>query len=288
MKRFILPILFLCASYLQAQFENTDVGARPSALAGAFTSISDNSLSVFYNPSGLGQMEYREFAVYYSPAPYGLTDLSTAAVSYAEPTKFGTIGAAFKTYGFDLYRENNFMVSYGSSYKNRIFYGANLNLYNLHIQNYNNATAFGIDIGALAYIAKSLQFGFFGKNITGTKIGESKEKIAQVYRTGLMYQPEDFLRIAAEAEKDVRYPLSIRGGIEYNVIEFIDLRFGVGSEPTLFSAGVGINYNMFSFDYGFTKSEDLGFTHLGTVSFNFGGAKGRKESRERLKKAFGN
>lgn len=286
MKRLFLIILILCAANLSAQFENTDVGARPSALGGSFTSLSDNSFAIFYNPSGLGQMKYREFAAFYNPAPYGLTDLTTAAITYAEPTEYGTIGAAFKTYGFELYRENNFILSYGNNFKDKIYYGANVNVYNLHIQNYNSATAFGLDIGAMAYIAKFLQWGFFGKNITGAKIGESKEKIAQVYRTGFMYQPENYLRIIAEAEKDVKYPVSIRGGIEYNVIDFLDLRFGAGSEPTIFSAGIGINYNLFSFDYAFTKSTDLGFTHLGTVSFNFGGLKGRKEARERLNRVF--
>ena len=286
MKRLFSLILILFAAISYAQFENTDVGARPVSLGGAFTSIADNSLAVFYNPAGLGQIKYREAAVFYSPAPYGLTDLSTASVSYAEPTSFGTFGAAFKTYGFELYRENNFIVSYGNNYKDKVYLGANLNIYNLNIRDYNNATAFGLDIGAMAYIAKFLQWGFFGKNITGTKIGEAREKIAQVYRTGFMYQPENFLRIAAEAEKDIRYPISIRGGIEYNVIDYVDIRAGVGSEPTLFTAGIGINYNMFSFDYGFTKSEDLGFSHVGTVSFNFGGVKARKEARERLKSIF--
>ncbi len=286
MKHLFLVILILWAVNLSAQFENTDVGARPSALGGAFTSLSDNSLAIFYNPAGLGQVKYREFSAYYSPAPFGLTDLSTASLSYSEPLSFGTIGAAFKTYGFDLYRENNFILSYGNNYKKRIYYGANFNLYNLHIQNYNNATAYGIDIGAMAYVAKFLQWGFFGKNITGTKIGDSKEKITQVYRTGLTFQPESKLRVIGEIEKDIKYPVSVRGGLEYSVVDFLDLRFGVGSQPTIFSSGIGINYNLFSFDYAFTKSEDLGFTHLGTVSVNFGGIMGKKESRERLNKSF--
>lgn len=286
MKRLFLVILILWAVNLSAQFENTDVGARPTALGGAFTSLSDNSFAIFYNPAGLGQIKYREFSAFYSPAPFGLTDLSTASLSYSEPLSFGTVGAAFKTYGFDLYRENNFIVSYGNSYKQKIFYGANINLYNLHIENYNNATAFGLDIGAMVYIAKFLQWGFIGKNITGTKIGESKEKIAQVYRSGFTFQPEDKIRVIGEIEKDVKYPISVRGGLEYSAIDFLDLRFGVGSQPSIFSAGIGLNYNLFSFDYAFTKSEDLGFTHLGTVSINFGGLKAKKESRERLSKSF--
>lgn len=279
-------MLFLYAGLVSAQFENTDVGARQTGMNGAFTSLADNSLAIFYNPSGLGQMKNREFSIFYNPAPYGLTDLSTAAITFAEPTKYGTVGAAFKTYGFDLYRENNFIVSYGNNYKNRIFYGLNLNLYNLSIQNYGSATSFGVDIGAMAYLAKFLQWGFFGKNITGSKIGASKEEIAQVYRTGFTYQPLDYFRFVAEIEKDIKYPVSVIGGIEYNIIDFLDLRAGVGSQPTTFSAGIGVNYSLFSFDYSMRKTEDLGFTHLGSITVNFGGIVGKKASREQLRKAF--
>ncbi len=286
MKRLILILFFLSSGFAAAQFENTDVGARQTGMNGAFTSLADNSTAIFYNPAGLGQMKNREFSLFYNPAPYGLTDLSTAALTYAEPSKYGTFGAAFKTYGFDLYRENNFIVSYGNNYKNRIFYGLNLNLYNLNIQNYGSATSFGVDIGAMAYLAKFLQWGFFGKNITGSKIGASKEEIAQVYRTGFTYQPLDYFRFVAEIEKDIKYPVSVIGGIEYNIIDFLDLRAGVGSQPTNFSAGIGINYGLFSFDYSMRKTEDLGFTHLGSITVNFGGISGKKSSREQLRKAF--
>jgi len=279
-------LFFLFPCLASAQFENTDVGARQTGLNGAFTSLSDNSLAVFYNPAGLGQMKYREFSLFYSPAPYGLTDLSTAALTYAEPTKFGVFGAAFKTYGFDLYRENNFIVSYGNGFKNRIFYGLNLNLYNLHIQNYGSATSFGLDVGVMAYLAKFLQWGFFGKNITGSKIGDAEEKIVQVYRTGFTYQPLDNFRFIAEIEKDIKYTVSVRGGIEYSILDLLDLRAGVGSQPSTFAAGIGINYSLFTFDYALKNSEDLGFTHLGSITVNFGGIAGKKNSREQLRKAF--
>jgi hypothetical protein len=280
-------ILFLLTGFAYAQFENTDVGARAVSLNGAFTSLSDNSLAVFYNPAGLGQMKFREISAFYSPAPFGLSDLSTAALSYAEPVKFGVIGAGIKSYGFDLYRETNILFSYGNNYSGRLFYGANINFYHLNIQNYNSASSFGLDIGAMAYLTSFLKWGFFGKNITSSSIGRTKEKIAQVYRTGFTYQPVDILNLILEAEKDVKYPVSVRAGFEYSIIDYVDLRAGVGSEPTLFSAGVGINYSLIRFDYAFSKSEDLGFTHQGTITVNFGGLKGKKDSRQSLKRAFG-
>lgn len=285
-KGFVVFIVFLSVKIGSAQFENTDLGARAVGLNGAFTSVSDNSLAIFYNPAGLGQLKYRDFSVFYNPAPFGLSELSTAAFTYAEPLKYGTIGAGIRTYGFDLYKETCILLSYGNNFKNRLFYGANFNFYHLNIQNYGSATSLGIDVGAMAYINKYLRWGFFGKNITGSTIGESKEKIAQVYRTGFNFKPVNEAGLMLEIEKDVKYPLSVRAGFEYSLLDYVDLRAGVGSEPTSFTGGIGFNYNIFQLDYALYKSPDLGITHQGSLTINFGGSKGRTETKEQLRKAF--
>ena len=285
----ILPLIlisFLCIKVSYAQFENTDIGARAVALNGAFTSLSNNSQAIFYNPSGLGQIKYREFSAFYSPAPFGLSELKTGALTYAEPFQFGVLGIGAKTYGFDLYRETNIILSYGNIFKGKIFYGFNVNYYNINIQNYNSATSFGLDIGTMAYITEFLRWGFFAKNITGSTIGESKEKIVQVYRTGFTVQPRKDINFLLEIEKDVKHPISVRAGLEYSFYDYLDLRAGVGSEPTSFSGGIGLNYDMFQLDYALYNSLDLGITHQGTISINFGGEKGRREAREQLRKAF--
>jgi len=270
---FLSFILILLANVSYCQFENTDVGARPAGLNGAFTSLADNSLAIFYNPAGLSQMKDREVSFFYSPAPYGLTELSSAAVTYAEPTKYGTFGAAVKTYGYELYREINGLVSYSNNYKGKIYYGANLNIYHLAIQNYNSATAFGVDFGALAKLTDFLQWGFYAKNLTGSTIGQSKEKIAQVFRTGFTFKPRGDLNLILETEKDVKYAFSFRGAFEYSPVQFFQVRAGIGSEPTTFAAGAGFRYSIFQLDYGFQNNSDLGFTHQAALTINFGGLK---------------
>lgn len=284
----LLMVIFLVVTpvILFAQFENTDIGARAIGLNGAFTSQSNNSLAIFYNPSGLGQMKYREVSVFYCPSPFGISEISTAALTYAEPLKFGTLGIGVKTYGFDLYRETNITLSFGNNFREKLFYGLNATFYNLKIQNYNSASAFGADVGAMAYITDFLRWGFFAKNFTGTRIGESEEKLAQVYRTGFTAQPRHDLNFILEVEKDVRYPLSFRGGMEYFINEYVDIRAGVGTEPTSFSGGITINYNIFQLDYAIYNYRDLGITNQGSLTVNFGGNTARKLARQQLKNSF--
>jgi len=284
--KLVLVICIFTAKSSSAQFENTDIGARAIGLNGAFTSHANNSLAIFYNPSGLGQLKYREVSAFYSPSQFGISEISTVALTYAEPLGTGTFGFGIKAYGFDLYRETNAVLSYGNNFKDKIFFGLNLDFYNLSIKNYNSASAFGADIGSLAYITDFLKWGFYAKNISGAKIGESKHRIAQVYRTGFTIQPRNDVALILEVEKDTKFPLSFRSGLEYSVNDFIDLRGGVATQPASFSGGVSINYNLFQIEYAVNNYRELGFSNYASLTINFGGGKARKFAREQLKNAF--
>lgn len=285
---FLIVLFALLFQNVNAQFELLDAGAKPVSLGGAFTSLADNSNAVYYNPAGISQMRYREISVFYSPAPFGLKELANGTINYAEPTKFGTFGLSARTYGFELYKENTITLTYANSYRKRIFYGANFNYYNLKIERYGSASTFGVDIGVLGYLTDFLRWGFSAFNLNRPSVGAGvqKDKLPQVYRTGVSYQPRNDLNFMIDAEKDTRYPLTIKAGVEYNLYGMIDIRAGLSSEPAKFSGGVGFNYNIFEIGYAFYNHNDLGITHQGSVTINFGGENGRKQMRESLKDAF--
>ena len=284
--KIIIVLLLVSFRVNFAQFELLDVGAKPIALGGAFTSLANNSNAVYYNPAGLSQMPFREVSIFYSPAPFGLKELANGSVNFVEPTKFGAFGLSAKTYGFELYKEITVTASYSNNYKKKIYYGANINYYNLKIQNYGSASTFGVDIGGLAYLTDFLRWGFAAFNLNRPKIGTQDDKLPQVYRTGISVQPRNELNFMLDVEKDTRYTTSVKAGIEYSLYDMIDLRAGIGTEPTKFSAGVGLYYSIFEIDYGFYNHQDLGLTHQGTITINFGGDKSRKIIKNSLKDAF--
>ncbi len=284
--KFIIVLLLVLFRNSFAQFELIDIGAKPISLGGAFTSLANNSNAVYYNPAGISQLQFREISIFYSPAPFGLKELANGSVNYVEPTKFGVFGLSAKTYGFDLYKEITVTATYSNNYKKKIFYGANVNFYNLKIQNYGSASTFGIDIGGLAYLTDFLRWGFAAFNLNRPKIGTQDDKLPQVYRTGISIQPRNDINFVLDVEKDTRYTTSVKAGIEYSVYDMIDLRAGIGTEPTRFSGGVGLYYSIFEIDYGFYNHQDLGLTHQGTITINFGGSIGRKMMKDALKDAF--
>lgn len=282
----VIIILILSFRISYSQFELLDVGAKPISMGGAFTSLANNSNAVYYNPAGISQLPFREVSIFYSPAPFGLKELANGSVNFVEPTKFGAFGLSAKTYGFELYKEITATLTYANNYNRKIYYGANINYYNLKIQNYGSASAVGIDIGAMAYLTDFLRWGFSAFNLNRPSIGTQKDKLPQVYRTGLSIQPRTDLNFVLDVEKDTRYTASVKAGIEYTLYDMINLRAGIGTEPTKFSGGVGFCYSLFEVDYGFYNHQDLGLTHQGTITINFGGEKGRKMIKESLKNAF--
>ncbi len=284
--KFIIVLLLVLFRTSFSQFELLDVGAKPISMGGAFTSLANNSNAVYYNPAGISQLPFREVSIFYSPAPYGLKELANGSVNYVEPTKFGSFGLSAKTYGFELYKEITVTATYSNNYKKKIYYGANVNFYNLKIQNYGSASTFGIDIGGLAYLTDFLRWGFSAFNLNRPKIGTQDDKLPQVYRTGISIQPRNDLNFVLDVEKDTRYTTSVKAGVEYSLYDMIDLRAGIGTEPTRFSGGIGLYYSIFEIDYGFYNHQDLGLTHQGTITINFGGSKGRKMMKDALKDAF--
>lgn len=284
--KFIIVFLLVLFRNSFAQFELIDIGAKPISLGGAFTSLANNSNAVYYNPAGISQLPFREISIFYSPAPFGLKELANGSVNFVEPTKFGAFGISAKSYGFELYKEITITATYSNNYRKKIFYGANVNFYNLKIQNYGSASTFGIDIGGLAYLTDFLRWGFAAFNLNRPKIGTQNDKLPQVYRTGISIQPRNNLNFVLDIEKDTRYTTSVKAGIEYSMYDMIDLRAGIGTEPTRFSGGIGLYYSLFGIDYGFYNHQDLGLTHQGTITINFGGEKGRKMIKDSLKDAF--
>lgn len=285
---FAAALITLSIQLSYSQFELLDVGAKPIALGGAFTSLANNSNAVYYNPAGISQLPFREISIFYSPAPFGLKELANGSINYVEPTKYGAFGLSAKSYGFELYKEITATLSYANNYKKKIYYGANFNYYNLKIQNYGSDATFGIDIGVLAYLTDFLRWGFSAYNLNRPSIGTQNDKLPQVYRTGLSVQlpSRNDVNFILDFEKDTRYTATVKAGIEYTLYNMVDLRAGIGTEPTKFSAGIGFYYSMFEIDYGFYNHQDLGLTHQGTVTINFGGDKGRKIIKESLSNAF--
>ncbi len=252
-------------------------GAKQISLANSDVALANDVFTLFNNPSGLAQLNWREVGVYYSPAPFGLTELANGYVAYHEPFSFGSLAIGGMTYGFDLYRESKVILGYSYNYDNKFFAGVSFNYHNYSIQNYGSTGTIYFNLGGLVYLLNELRWGFLVNNINRATIADIDDQIPMVLATGFSFDILNNFSLNAALEKDIRYSPSVQFGVDYEIIEYLALRLGGSNQPSRFTAGVGINYSIFSLDYAFFSHPDLGMTHQAGVILSFGKEGSRSE-----------
>ena len=259
---------------LNAQY---NPGAKQISMSNSDVALSNDVFSLFNNPAGLAQMNWRELGIYYSPSPFGFSELANGFIAYHEPFDFGSLGVGAMTYGFELYRENKISIGFSYNYLNKFFAGAAVNLHTVSIENYGSDNTFYLNIGGLFYLTQYFRLGFSVQNLNRASFGNEKDNIPLIYNTGFSYGVMEDLTFNLAVEKDIRYNYSLRGAIEYYLLEYLSLRSGFSNEPSSYSAGIGINYSYFSLDYAFFTHTDLGLTHQAGLIISFGSEGSRNE-----------
>lgn len=266
----LLFTLLLLIELTAITFAQYTPGARQISMANSDVALSNDVFSLFSNPAGLSQINWREVGIYYSPAPFGLTELSNGYIAYNEPFNFGSLSIGGMTYGFELYRESKVVLGYSYNYENILFAGISLNYHNYSIQNYGSTGVFYLNVGGLVYILDELRWGFYVDNLNKASVANLDDQIPMVFVTGLSYDVINDFSLNFALEKDIRFNPSVKFGVEYDIIEYLSLRAGTSNEPSRFTAGVGINYSLFSLDYAFFTHQDLGLTHQAGIIISFG------------------
>ena len=236
-------------------------GAKQIALSNSDAAMCNDVFSVYNNMAGLDRLQKRQVGFFYSPSPFGLKEMANGYFCAEQPFDFGSMGFGIMTYGYELYKENRFTLAYSKELFHNYYLGTSINYQTLSIKNYGNSNAVFVNIGFLATLSKNLYWGIYVNNITRSTIGNDKGQIPTVFNTGLCYNPKENIYINAAVEKDIDYNMSIKAGIEYTLLKIVSLRCGFATEPETFSAGIGINYLFFNFDYSILHHSDLGITH---------------------------
>ncbi|MDI6766644.1 MAG: hypothetical protein QME52_07465 [Bacteroidota bacterium] len=261
----ICLIFLLFTKQAAGGFERTEMGARPAGCGNAYVGIADDVSAIFYNVGGLANLKYKQLSIFYSPQPYGLSELSFGGVACGLPTSYGVFGISFRRYGFELYRELSGSLAY-SNIITGIHLGINLNYHTVTISNYGSAGTIGIDIGILLPLMDVMRLGISLKNVNSPTIGRSSEKLPQSFTTGIAYLPFENLCLMLDVYKETSFEPSPRFGFEYWIVDAVGLRGGFCNEPASYSSGIGIRYSFFQIDYGVSIQPVLGWTHSFSVT----------------------
>ena len=242
-------------------FAQINPGAKQVSLSNSDVATSGDVFAIFNNPAGLSRIKWKEMGVYYSPEPYGLSEMANAFAAYNMPFTFGSIAFGGMTYGFELYRENKFSLAYSYNFQNKIQVGITLNWYSVVIKNYGHASTLYLDIGGIIYLTELIRMGFHFENLNRASLGGENNQIPVIFNSGFSFDAAKDISLHLAMEKDLTHNASLKFGLEYNLIKYFSIRTGFANEPSKYSAGIGINYSGFRFNYAIYTHQELGITH---------------------------
>jgi hypothetical protein len=208
-----------------------------------------------------------EGTLFLSPQQFGLKELRTVSAAGVVPFNIGSLGIVVGQFGFQLYRETEFTAGVGSTIGEGISVGGAVNLVWLSLERYGSTAIRSCDMGALVDIVDGLRIGFDWKNVTAAKIAGTGESLPQVLATGLCYDLSADSRLTMELEKDIRFPFSLKMGLEHSFLQVLTLRFGMCNNPDKFSCGLGLRIAGFELSYAGYSHAQLGWTHQIEISF---------------------
>ncbi|GAB5519667.1 MAG: hypothetical protein RhofKO_19180 [Rhodothermales bacterium] len=250
-----------CLISTSALAQTDESGARAMALGGALSALA-NVTSVTANPASFSQTEQRTVSLFTSQA-FGLSELRLGTFDAILPTSMGHVAVGGRTFGFENYRENRFTLGYSRGLAlgtRRTFHvGLTADYYTLAIPNYGSATALGIGFGWMTEVVERVQVGAMARNINGPSFTD-EVGLERVLSVGLAYTASDDVLLVLDAHKESRFPLAVRGGIEFAPIKAVALRWGFTSEPVQYSAGVGVRLAALHADVAGSYHEDLGWS----------------------------
>lgn len=234
------------------------IGARSLAMGQTGTTLTNDNWAVFGNPSLMKTNKYT-FS-FYGMRYSGFTELTDLAASVTLNSGFGIIGAGFHRYGYDLFNESRFRVGYRNGFEG-FNYGLVVN-YN-HISqggNYGSAGAIGLDIGIGTELGSRLFLAAKSTNLNRPTYGDSGEELYRDLALGVSYYIDRQFNTIIELVKDIRFPLTIRSGLEVHLIPSLCLRAGITIEPLTWSLGIGFLSESMSVNFAVQNHEVLGLS----------------------------
>lgn len=246
---------------LLAQNGRYEFSARNAAMAGASATVGD-AYSGFHNVAGLAQYTEVVAAMVGYQNRYGLSELSSMGLGVTIPAAIGTMSVLANRFGTeDYYNEQRL----GVGFANKIGFvslGATVSYVQYSIETVGTRRMASVDFGGLVEITKKLHFGSYIRNINQAKIQDfTDERLPTLLVMGLSWRPLESLMLNSEIERDLDFGEVVKLGVEYQVMETLDIRTGIRTAPFQGTFGLGFSFGKFKADYAYISETILGDIH---------------------------
>ena len=214
-----------------------------------------------HNQAGIAEIESIEVGLAYRMA-FMLNETATQSLQVGVPVQGGAFGLSINAFGFELFKERKIGLAYARKMSDKLRVGLQLNYESLAFGDvYGNSYTMTFE-GGFQYSLND-QFVLAGHVVNPNKSkyrGAPELAGPSELRGGVRYLFSDNIFVVGEARKNSEEDVRLLFGTEFQVVDFLIVRLGVSTEPTLMSFGLGFNYRAFHFALSSDYHNELGIT----------------------------
>lgn len=277
------------AGSASAQFLKIGIGARPISMGGAYTALSSDANSMYWNPAGLTGFNGTQVSLMHNKwfqginyeflgLAYADSGVSAFAVGLsflwmddiAVTTFSDPVGASGNTF---TARDLSFVFSYGHQVTDYVSLGGTIKRIRSEIAEISAGTT-AFDLGGKVFTPiRGLTFGATLQNMgPGLKFVNESDRLPLTYKVGGAYTYRNIVTVAVDVGKPIDNKVRVNAGGEFVLLNTMSLRGGYNSANELdrgLTGGIGIKLQKISIDYAFVPYGVLGDTHRFSASYHF-------------------
>jgi len=264
MRTYFFTILFIISSLISFS-QNYD--AKSTSLAGI--GVTENSVwSNLTNQAGIADINKLTVGAGFENS-FGLKELSTRSAVVALPVNTGVFGINITYTGFELYNESKIGLAFAKRLSPSFKIGVQIDYLQIYAEeSTNNKNTLTFEIGAQKKLIQKLTLGAHIFNPIGSKLNE-EENIPSIFKLGLRYDANQKVSVFTEAELEGEQDTKLKIGIEYNIINQMQLRTGFSTNPAQNTFGIGYSLNKIQFDIAIKRHQILGYSPQFSISSSF-------------------
>jgi hypothetical protein len=263
----IFIIYFLSASDLKAQ-EVFLPGSRSQALAGISVCLND-CWSIFGNQAGLAQIDRPTIGGAYQNM-FLVKELSSSSGLFILPVQSSVFAFSVYQFGKTTFRQEKFGIAFARSLNPRLHFGIQFNYYRIFFAEENRSVgSSGMELGFQYNLSDRILLGIHALNPykTSIKTFSGEYSYPTRFNIGAYFQLSESFGFMTELEKDLLYPLNIKTGLEYDILNKLIIRIGISGKPYQLSAGMGFAVKKLKIDLAVAYNQYLG--NSPSVSFQY-------------------
>jgi hypothetical protein len=259
MKKIIATIVCtLCTIVICAQLVWLSVDKQP--FAGTYSRNFHQLLTALQNQAALAYIPVVTAGVS-TERRFLLKAISTHTAAVALPVRHGGFGLHLQQSGYTDYRRQAIGLAYGRTLGSRFSIGMQVDCLSKVIPQYTSASTLVFELGCLMHLTPQLHMGLHAFNPAGGSFQRlDKEKVPAIYRAGLGYEVTPSFLLTASVIHETDAAIVTKVICEYRVIKQLSLHLGMGTDPQLNSAAIGISLRQLYLLLSASHHPQLGIT----------------------------